>query len=212
MAPPNPETGTTSASLLSRVRNADDHVAWREFEEHYRELLLRFCRKRGLQHADAEDVVQTVFVNLAKTLPQFVYDPQRGRFRDYLYRCTRNALARWGRRPIDRPGALDTDGTDWLADPADQAADCTAAAAWQDEWVAHHYRLALHTVRAQFDARSVELFERNVSGESIAILAQAYSISEDAIYKSRQRIRTRLQELIAEQVREEDRVDDELKP
>jgi RNA polymerase sigma-70 factor (ECF subfamily) len=202
-----PHTGATRTSLLSRVRKAEDHGAWREFEDRYRELLLRFCRKRGLQHADAEDVVQTVFVNLTKTLPQFVYDPQRGRFRDYLYRCTRNVLARWSRRPIDRPGVLDMDAD--CADPADNGAAAADGAIWQEEWVAHHYRLALMAVRAQFNDRNIELFERNVNGESIAALATAYRISEDAIYQARRRIRERLQELIAEQVRAEDGVDDE---
>jgi RNA polymerase sigma-70 factor (ECF subfamily) len=202
-----PHTGATRTSLLSRVRNAEDHAAWREFENRYRELLLRFCRKRGLQHADAEDVVQTVFINLTKTLPQFVYDPQRGRFRDYLYRCTRNALARSSRRPIDRPGALDMDAE--CVDPADNGAATADGAVWQEEWVAHHYRLALVSVRATFDGRNLELFERNLNGESVAALATAYGISEDAVYKARQRIRERLQELIARQVRAEDSVDDE---
>jgi transposase-like protein len=64
-------------------------------------------------------------------------------------------------------------------------------------------------VRAQFDNRNIELFERSLNGESVAALASAYGISEDAVYRARQRIRERLQELIAMQVRAEDGVDDE---
>jgi DNA-directed RNA polymerase specialized sigma24 family protein len=96
----------THPSLLSRVRDPGDHVAWREFESRYRDLLLRFCRRRGMQHADAEDVVQVVLTNMAKALPRFVYDRRRGRFRDYLYRCTRNVLSRWQSRPKSAKGAL----------------------------------------------------------------------------------------------------------
>jgi hypothetical protein len=95
------------------------------------------------------------------------------------------------------------------ADPAEDGAAAADSAIWQEEWVAHHYRLALVTVRAQFDNRNIELFERSLNGESVAALASAYGISEDAVYRARQRIRERLQELIAMQVRAEDGVDDE---
>lgn len=203
------ETNTTRASLLSRVRNSADHDAWRDFQERYRELLLRFCLKRGLQHADAEDVVQGLFLDLAKALPQFVYDPQRGRFRDYLYRCTRSGIFRWSRRSNGRWQALDNHGGALAGEISGEISDPAEAAVWEQEWVAHHYRMAMERVRADFEPQNVEIFQRNLAGESIASLAADYGLQEQAIYKSRQRIRARLQELVAGQVLEEDRVDAE---
>lgn len=101
-------SNVTRITLLSRVRNPSDSAAWAEFESRYRDLLVRFCRRQGLQQADAEDVVQVVMSNLAKSLPRFAYDPARGRFRDYLYRCARNAISQWSSRPKGREVALDT--------------------------------------------------------------------------------------------------------
>ncbi len=46
----------TRPSLLTRVRNPDDHKAWREFESRYGDLITRYCRSVRLQHSDAEDV------------------------------------------------------------------------------------------------------------------------------------------------------------
>src|SRR5262249_54521926 len=106
---------TTRATLLGRVRDGDDAAAWREFDGAYREMLLRFCRSRGLQHADAEDVIQLVFVKLTGGLRRFEYDPGRGRFRDYLFRCVRSALADWAKcqSRIGRAVSLeDADGPD----------------------------------------------------------------------------------------------------
>jgi RNA polymerase sigma-70 factor (ECF subfamily) len=197
------ELPSTRTSLLSRLRDSSDSHAWREFEERYRELLLRFCQRRGLQRADAEDVVQNLFTTLAKGMPQFTYDAERGRFRDYLFRSTRNAMAAWARRTIDRPGALDSSVANSLASPGGDG-EGAESALWEEEWVAHHYRLAMTRIRTDFDARNMELFERNVRGESVAELASAYSITEASIYATRRRIRERLRELIAEQVREED--------
>jgi len=86
---------TTRATLLGRIRDGVDTAAWRELDGVYREMLLRFCRSRGLQHADAEDVIQLVFVKLTVGLQRFEYDRTRGRFRDYLFRCVRSALSDW---------------------------------------------------------------------------------------------------------------------
>jgi RNA polymerase sigma-70 factor (ECF subfamily) len=195
----------TRASLLSRVKNPADEAAWRQFEALYRDLLVRFCRRRGLQEADADDVVQTVMTNLVKCLPGFAYDPGRGRFRDYLFRCTDHAIARWAARPGGRdfalgsaePGAGEGDGGAETTDPQ-------ARQVWEDEWMAHHYRLAMRTIRETFEARSVEIFDRSIAGETVARLAAAFGMSEDAVHKVRQRIKRRMEELIAAQVAQED--------
>jgi len=195
--------------LLLRAKDPADRAAWREFEELYRLLLLRFCRARGLQHADAEDVVQTVFVNIANSLPQFVYDRQRGRFRDYLYRCVRNTLADWARRSNRHPRNVDSkEWADLAAALSPDAGGDADGRLWHEEWVAHHYRLALATIRTDFDPRSVEIFERNVAGEGVADLAAAFGVSEPSIYALRRRIRQRMQELIRAQIEEEDAFDE----
>jgi RNA polymerase sigma-70 factor, ECF subfamily len=193
----------TRASLLSRVRNSTDEAAWREFEALYHDLLVRFCRRRGLQEADAADVVQTVMTNLVKALPRFAYDPKRGRFRDYLYRCTDHAIARWAteRNRAGRP----TPGTMALVTAAEEPVDRGEAwPVWEEEWMAHHYRLAMKTIRQTFETRSVEVFDRSIAGETVAELAAATGMSEQAVHKVRQRIKARMEELIAAQIAAED--------
>jgi len=198
------ELQSTRTTLLSRIRDSADQTAWREFESRYRELLVRFAQRRGLQRADAEDVVQVVFAGLAVSLPQFVYDPRRGRFRDYLFRCTRNALSNWAQRPNRLDRSLDSD---MKASAADEVcADPAETAAWEQEWVAQHYRLALDTVRQTFEPKSVEVFERSVAGIKVDALTVEFAMSEQAVHKVRQRIRARMEELIAQQIREEDEV------
>lgn len=191
---------STRVSLLSRVRDTTDVAAWREFEQLYRELLLRFCRRRGLQAVDADDVVQSVFLGMTTSLPKFVYDANRGRFRDYLFRCTRNAISAWAARRHGPGQPLDSR----IPDPDEGGPADTPL--WEEEWVAHHYRMAMQRVRASFDDRSVAIFDRSMQGATVAELAAAHQMSEQAVYKARQRIRERLEALIAEQVRHEDEV------
>ena len=191
---------TTQPSLLLRVRDSSDHGAWTEFEAKYRELVLRYCERRGLQPADCDDVRQLVWLHLSKWLRNFEYDPKRGRFRDYLGRVVRNAIARHFSRPNGAQLALDTTMLAVTPDTDDNDADRL----WEQEWVDHHYRLALQTVRRTVEPRSVQIFHRLLAGDSVSAVAGAFATSEQAVYKVKQRVRDRMQELIARQIREED--------
>ena len=197
------DSSSTNISLLSRIRDKADDAAWQEFDARYRALMLRYCRRRGLDQVDAEDVVQATFAGLTDGLSRFAYDPQRGRFRDYLSRCLRNEISRWSARPrVAARGLFSREGSR-LPSPDNGEHD----AVWEEEWVAHHYRRALATIRPQFDARSIEVFDRSIAGANVKLLAEEFGMSEQAIYKVRKRIRDRLEEVIADQIREEDDVD-----
>ncbi len=194
---------TTQPSLLSRVRNASDDAAWREFDAKYRELILRYSRARGLQPADAEDVRQITMSNLAKSLRTFEYAPDKGRFRNYLGQVVRSAISRHFRRPEIRARALDS-GVLATVEAADSG---DADELWEQEWVRHHYRLAMETVRKTYEPRSVEMFDRLLAGGSVDKVAAEFDSTPQAVHKVKQRIRNRLTELIALQVREEDEPD-----
>lgn len=191
---------TTQPSLLSRVRDPSNEAAWREFDAQYRELILRYCRARGLQTADAEDVRQISMTNLAKSLRSFKYHPGRGRFRAYLGQVVRSAISRHFGRPESRARALDS-GVLAMVEVKDSSGPDEI---WEQEWVRHHYRLAMETVRTTFDARSVDIFDRLLAGDAVAKVADHYEITTQAVHKVKQRIRDRLKELIAIQIEQED--------
>lgn len=194
----------TRVSLLSRVRNGSDQASWAEFENRYRDLILRYALARGVQHADAEDICQIVMMSLATALRKFHYSSERGRFRDYLGSVVRNAVARFRSRPNPVPISLDT-GVDAIDDAEDGG---PVDFLWEQEWVDHHYRLALRTVRETFDRKSVEIFEQLVDGKTVASVAAVHGTTVQAVHKIKQRIRARMEELIAAQVREEDEPDE----
>ncbi len=81
----------TSTTLLRRVQQGPaDQAAWAEFVQRYGPCLDRWCRRWGLQEADARDVTQDVLLRLAQKLRTFVYDPARS-FRAWLKTLTRHA-------------------------------------------------------------------------------------------------------------------------
>jgi len=191
---------STQSSLLSRVRDPANHEAWVQFDGKYRELIVRYCRARGLQPTDAEDVRQLVMMSLSKALPGFRYRPELGRFRDYLGRAVRNAVNKRFSRPGRSGELLYTDQLDLPSEAEAEAAD----EAWDREWMLHHYRQAMASVRRDFESKSIEVFEGLLAGRPVVELAAAFGLSEQAVHKIKQRIRNRLRELIAAQIHEEE--------
>lgn len=199
----------TQLTLIARLRSPGDHEAWQRFESLYRELIVRFSIRQGVQPADAEDVAQGVLKSLSSAMPNFRLDPAKGRFRSYLFRAVRHEISRVrtaSARPLGGHAALVSDGgaidghSERMhglapADPLERM--------FEDEWITHHFRLALAQVRQTFSARSVEMFERLLSGASVESVAASFETTPDAVHKVKQRVRDRMRELVARQIAEE---------
>lgn len=190
---------TTRISLLDRVRDPADQAAWRDFDGRYGELILVYCRRRGLPLMEAEDVRQMVMLGLMQALPGFEYRRERGRFRDYLGRAVRNAIGRYAGRHRTAEDLLDTGVLDGLAGPAEAVED----AAWESQWVAHHCRLALATLRESHEPRGAEILERLLEGGTIEQIAAEFVMTEAAVRKAKQRAKERLREIVREQIEDE---------
>ena len=54
------ETPATRHSLIVKLRDPADHVAWNEFVAINEPLVYQLARRKGLQDADARDVCQEV--------------------------------------------------------------------------------------------------------------------------------------------------------
>src|SRR4051794_25181714 len=64
----------TSASLLIRLQQAPaDQDAWLEFLRRYGPRIHNWCRRWGLQEADAQDVTQNVLLKLTRAMQAFRY-------------------------------------------------------------------------------------------------------------------------------------------
>lgn len=81
---------TTRHRLLVRLRDSADHEAWEEFVLVYSPAIYRFARKRGLQHADAQDLAQTVLSAVAQRVADGKPDADWARFRTWLARIASN--------------------------------------------------------------------------------------------------------------------------
>jgi RNA polymerase sigma-70 factor (ECF subfamily) len=81
---------TRSTLLVQLQKTPADQAAWSEFVERYGHRILGWCRRWGLQLADAEDIAQTVLLKILRAIQTFRYDPTL-RFRAWLKTVTHHA-------------------------------------------------------------------------------------------------------------------------
>lgn len=187
---------STHVSLLQSLATGPQSPSWAQFCEQYGELIRGFARRQGVQQTDCDDVLQDVLVNLTSALPNFQYDPARGRFRGYLKTITLHVIikrrTRGGARL--RPAELDTQ-------VADASRDDDIDATWEAEWRSHHVRQAMRVIDAEFNELDRQAFQHYaVNGNDPQSTAKALDISIDRVYQAKSRITRRLSELIEVQV------------
>ncbi len=80
-------SGSTPVSLLEKLRQPatrDSEQAWQQFVQLYTPLLLVWARRLDVGTGETADLLQEVFLVLAREMPTFRYDPTR-RFRAWLW-------------------------------------------------------------------------------------------------------------------------------
>ncbi len=186
---------STHASLLERIRSTSDDDAWQDFFHRYIDLIRAVARRQGMQPVDADDVAQEVLIAVHRAIKEHRYDPNKGRFRGYLKTITLRAT--WKRQRKKNPIEPDTMNLDQGHAP--ELEDL-----WDAEWRQYHLRLAMNTIRVEFQSAEVEVFEMlTAQGRPNADVAKETGWSLQRIYHIKSRILARLRTLIREQVDEE---------
>jgi RNA polymerase sigma-70 factor (ECF subfamily) len=183
----------TRQSLLSRLRDWQDQDGWREFFDSYWRLIYNVARKSGLGDLEAQEVVQSTFIYLARRMPNFRYEPARGSFKSWLrvvtrsrisvYRRSEKAGAAFIREPL--PGAEGEDALEQLPDPAADVLDDV----WQREWEENLLSTAHRRVRSKVSAQQLLIFRLATPGDlPLTQVAKKLGVSLAQVYLARHRV------------------------
>jgi RNA polymerase sigma-70 factor (ECF subfamily) len=193
---PEPDTLLpTKQSLLSRLRDWQDHTGWQQFFESYWRVIYNVARNTGLSDVEAQDVVQNTFLYLARRMPNFKYDRQRGSFKSWLRVVTRSRIhvflrteklrEKQFREPLPDETAEDFEAGEAWIDPAADALD----EVWQREWEENLFNTALRRLRSRVSSQQLLMFRMATLNQlSLTQVAKKLRVSLPQVYLARHRV------------------------
>jgi RNA polymerase sigma factor (sigma-70 family) len=200
---PAGDSPETRLSLLVQIRDGKNQLAWQEFVKLYGPVVYGFARKRGLQDADAADLMQDVLRSVSAAIGRLDYDRSQGTFRGWLFTITRNKVFNFlSARRIRPQGSGDTT-TNRLLDQHPDSSD--GSEAWEAEYQRRLASLAMERVKGEFQASTWEAFRLTaVEGISAADAGRQVGISAGAVYVAKSRVLARLKQEVEAIERQEE--------
>ncbi len=187
------EPSSIGSSLLERLK-LESPEAWRRLVHLFGPLVYQWCRRQGLQAADATDVGQEVFRAVAGGIGRFRRDRPADTFRGWLWTITRSKIADFRRRQQGQPQASGGSTAQLrLAElPAAEAAELPQS---EPEPRGSLYRRGLRLIQDEFTERTWKAFWRvAVDGCRPAEVANEMGLSVNSVYLAKSRVLRRLRE------------------
>lgn len=190
----------TRATLLLRLRDRGDGDAWSEFLRDYGPMIYRFVRSRGLQDADAADLVQDVMRSVGMAIDRLEYQKQKGGFRAWLFTITRNKLSTFFEKR-KRLGTIGND-THQFEMLGQASSDNELDAQWELEHQRQLASRAIETLQPTIEPKTWAAFELTaIKGLSAEETGAEIGMSKGAVYVARSRVtaklRTEIERLLA---------------
>jgi RNA polymerase sigma factor (sigma-70 family) len=189
------EAPLTRVSLLNRLKDGGDAEAWSSFVRLYGPVIYGFARKRGLQDADAADMMQEVMRSVARNAVKMDYDPKRGTFRGWLYTVTRNKIYNFLSAQKNRARAVGDDANQERLESLPDGTDNQADADWEREYQRGVSAKAMERVKGEFQPNTWRAFWGTaVDGKPAAEVGAELEMTSGAVYVAKSRVLARLRE------------------
>jgi RNA polymerase sigma-70 factor (ECF subfamily) len=190
----------TSSTLLRQARSQDPE-AWDRLVQTYSRPIYRWCRRAGLQPADASNVVQEVLRAVARKLCEFRREEPGDSFRGWLRRIAQNKMRdhwRASQRRVDaaRGGS---DAHDWLMQLPNLPEPLTATHTAAVTGTASDLQRMISQVRGSCSDRDWLFFWRIVvDGQSASEVAQEFGVTANAVRLVKMRVLRKMREAVAD--------------
>ncbi|MDA8563344.1 sigma-70 family RNA polymerase sigma factor [Mariniblastus sp.] len=182
----------TRASLIFRLKDHDDHDAWKQFLDLYGQTIFQFVRSRGLQDADAADLMQEVFKRVGNAIGRLEYAKQKGGFRAWLFTITRNCLNSYFKKKQNGISAIGGSSPQialgQISDEKDELNE-----RWEREFQKQIMLQAIEVVRPTSAPNTWAAFEMTaIQNLSMDEVVKSLGMTRGAIYVARSRVTSRL--------------------
>jgi len=185
----------TRSSLLAQVRSPDNREAWEQFVLIYRPVIYRMARRRGMQDADAQDIVQTVLMRVAGAINRWEKTEPGTRFHHWLRRVAKNAIFTALSRSPNDAASGGSNIHDLLTKQPEIAPDVEQELAL--EYMREQYLRAAVIVQTDVNTETWRAFELSlIDGKSCDEVAELIGKSIGTVYAARSRVMRRLRDQV----------------
>ena len=182
-------------SKFHRLKDAkESNSDWDMFYAAYNRIIQRFASACGMQDCDVDECSQEVWMAVVRGMSAFEHDPERARFRSWLYQIVSNKASDIVRSRVkhsavslsDSGGFFDlSDGQPGPPQDLDKA--------WKNELL----RESLIRLKARVTSRDYKIFtNRSLRNTPAATVAARYEVNEGAVRVIDHRLRKQLQRIL----------------
>ncbi|MCM8532706.1 MAG: sigma-70 family RNA polymerase sigma factor [Lentisphaeraceae bacterium] len=177
--------GHTRQTLIARIRNQNDDIAWEEFVESYDLYIYAIIRRMGVSAEDSKDIHQDVLLKIWNKLSD--YKQQKNtRFRGWLSTVTINSVKTFFRSNSNESkriqkleSYLEVDGS-----PKSEFEKII-----NEEWETFLTNKALENVEEVFRGKSMDVFHKSLAGQSVEDISKELGLEESSVYQLRARVK-----------------------
>ena len=175
----------TRQTLIQRIKNQHDEKSWMEFIAVYKPYIAAIIRNMGVPEDEIDDHLQSVLVICWQKLPDFDYDPYKGKFRYWLSRIAsytvNNHVRKIARRnelseKMEIPNSIPPE----IEKMADQ------------EWKSFISKLAWSNIKQELSEKMRESFEIIMKGIKPSEIGTSLEVEENTIHVYKRRIEKKL--------------------
>jgi RNA polymerase sigma factor (sigma-70 family) len=189
------DAGTTNPTLLNRLCDWRDHEAWVDFVTRYDPVIRLSSRRYRLTADNADELCQRIWIDLARRMRTFRYDPGKT-FRGWLRRlCQSRAIDLMRKKNADDVLFLEDQAGESLVQEAPVEFDAEEGAAWQRPLLLRLAEEVQDGVRRRVEERTWQVFWRiAVLGQSVREASEGVGISYCAAFTAHKRVGRMLRE------------------
>lgn len=183
----------TRQTLIAKIKTSNDDNYWQVFCDSYKDYIFVIIRNMGVSHHDSEELLQDVLLKAWKSLPEFEYDPKKGKFRWWLTTIVKNTVYNYLDKEHRRKENLKGAGERQSRPISEPEVDKIA----KKEWESFVVNKAWEAIQSDFNPEVLTIFAELSAGTPIRELAKKHGLEENTIHVYKSRIQKKLYREIA---------------
>ena len=179
----------TQHTLIQRLQQKEltDEEAWQLFVETYESFIIAILIKININQEEARDLKQIILLKLWEKLPSFKYEPERAKFRTWIYSVTKNTA-------ISHIRSLNSEQDRISQYFSENESEATSEfnKLFTQEWQMFISNKAMEKISEDFTPQSIEIFKQCLAGAKSSELARQYNLQPNSVVRIKNRVKEQL--------------------